>query len=299
MDPMTTRDITLHPDRRAQLREHLMSALTTLAHEEQPVAQPQRRFTSSRRLLVVGAAAVAVMVATFVGLSLTGGPAGLGPTAFAVTTLPGGTVAIKVVNSTATAKQMTAQLHKQGLNITVTAAPSTPQLVGTWVYASFTADVPSTLASSIAAQEHGYASTIDISASFAGRITLGVGRATLPGETAQVAGLRNALAPGGLLFCDRLAGADPQVAATKLAASGYTVRWATNPVTTATITTPPAGSKVTEAFIGGVNVEQPVARAHDVTLILDTPTDRRYLPQLWTGFAPSQQTAIDYNSCAT
>jgi hypothetical protein len=296
---MTTRDIALHPDRRARLREHLMSELTTLASEQPTVARPARRFTPRRRLLVAGAVAAAVTGATFVGLSTTGGPAGLGPTAFAVTQLPEGAVAIKVVNNTATAKQMTAQLHKQGLSITITTVPSTPQLVGTWVYASFTAAVPSTLASSIAAQEHGYVSTIDISASFPGRITLGVGRATRPGETVQVAGLRNALAPGGLLFCDRLSGVDPQIAATKLAAAGYAVHWAANPVTTTTITTPAAGSKVTEAFIGGADVEQPVASAHDVTLILDTPTDRRYLPQLWTGFAPSQQTAIDYNSCAT
>jgi hypothetical protein len=161
VDPMTTRDTALRPDRRAHLREHLMSEITTPAAERPPIAQPARRFIPRRQLRVACTVAVAVTVATFVGLSTTGGPDGLGPTAFAVTQLPGGTV----VNSTASAKQMTAQLHKHGLNITITAVPSTPQLVGTWVYASFTAAVPSTLASSIAAQEHGYVSTIDISAS--------------------------------------------------------------------------------------------------------------------------------------
>jgi len=296
---MTARDTTLAPDRLARLRSHLMTEIATAPTSER--AAPSRRWTPRRALAGVAALAV-IAVAAFVGVSVTGGPAGLGPAAFAVTQLPGGTVAIHVVDDEATAAQMTRQLHAQGLNITIESVPTTPQLVGTWVWSSGSADAPRSLLDSIADQTHGYVATIEVPATFPGSITLGVGRATRPGETPQVAGARNALAPGGLLFCDRLSGADPSVAARTLAAAGYTVHWADG-VVSRPVDAPPAGARVTQAFVFDFdpkNVERPIADPHDVTVVVAQPSQSRYLPELWTGFSLSQRDAgtADYTACA-
>lgn len=302
MDPMTTRDTSLTPDRLARLREHLMTEITAGPATQStylPVAKARR---APRRLVSAGAAVVVTAAALLTALSMTGGPGGLGPTAFAVSHLPGDIVAIEVVNSDATAEQMTRQLHAQGLSVTVHAVPTNPQLVGTWVYESFSGDVPEAIRTSIAEQARdGYRNTVEIPASFPGTITLAVGRPMRAGETPQVAGVRNALAPGGLLFCTRLSGADPDAAAAHLRADGYTVHWSDgSPLRT--IAAPPAGTRVTQAFIFDIDqkdVELPVGDPRDVTLVVVDPADSAFAKQLWTGYSASQHATgtADYSGC--
>ena len=301
---MTTRDTSLSPDRLARLRGHLMTEISTAPAPQVQSGAAPRRWTP-RRLGMGLVAVAAATAAVFVGLTVTTGPGGLGPTAFAVSHLSGDMVAIKVVNTKASADQMTRQLHGQGVNVSIQTVPTTPQLVGTWVMASFTGDVPASLSESVAQQTHGYVATLEVPAVFAGDLTLYVGRAMRPGETPQVGGARNALAPDGLLFCDRLSGAKPAAAQEKLEAQGYTVHWAdgTRGLYTQEISAPPAGSRVSAAFIFDFDrkdVSRPITNPHDVTVTVTDPNDRRYLPQLWLGFAPSQQTTpqtIDYSSC--
>ena len=66
------------------------------------------------RMVVAGAVTVAVAAAVFVIGSTVGGPEGHGPTAFAVERLPNNLTSITIVNSDASAQQMTDQLHAQG-----------------------------------------------------------------------------------------------------------------------------------------------------------------------------------------
>lgn len=263
-----------------------------------------RRATPRR----IGLAATAVAAATataFVGLTVTSGPGGLGPKAFAVSHLPGDTIAIKVVNTEASAAQMTRQLRDQGVNVTVDTVTTTPQLVGTWISAGFSADVPESLSQSIASQMHGYVATIELPAVFPGTINLDVGRPTPAGEEPTVAGMRNALAPGGRLFCDRLSGVRPSIAEQRLTAQGYTVHWVdgTRSLYSQTVSAPPAGTRVSAAFIfdfDRTDLTKAIADPRDVNVTVISPQDRRFLPQLWLGFAPSQQTTpqtIDYSSC--
>ena len=308
MDPMSSRDTSLAPDRLARLRGHLMTeiATQTAPAEVGPAPTHLRRWTL-RRIGIAASAVAAATAAVFAGLAATSGPGGLGPSAFAVTHLPGDTVGIKVVNTQATADQMTRQLQADGVDVRIRTVPTTPQLVGTWVMASFSGEVPAAVSNAVAAQTRGYVATIELPAVFPGSITLYVGRAMRSGETPQVGGARNALAPGGLLFCDRLIGARPADAQRTLAADGYTVHWADGRrgLYTQEVATPPAGSRVTAAFIFDFdrrNVDQPIVNPHDVTVTVLDPRDPRFKAQIWLGFAPSQQTspsAIDFSSCPT
>lgn len=300
---MTTRDTSLSPDRLTRLRGHLMTEIST-APAPAPTSAVPRRW-APRRLGMGLAAVAAATAAVFVGLTVTTGPGGLGPAAFAVSHLPGDTVSIKVVNTKANADQMTRQLRAQGVNVSIQTLTATPQLVGTWVGAEFTPEVPSSVSDSIAQQEHGYVATLELPAVFPGAITLTVGVPRPAGETPNVAGMRNALAPGGLLFCDRLSGVRPSVAQQRLTAQGYTVHWVdgTRSLYSQTVSAPPAGTRVSAAFIfdfDRTDLTRAIADPHDVNVTVISPQDRRFLPQLWLGFAPSQQTTpqtIDYSSC--
>jgi hypothetical protein len=304
VDPMTTRDTSLSPDRLARLREHVMTEISTAPAPQALKPTPRGRWTP-RRLGTAVAGMAAATAAIVIGLTVATGPGGLGPTAFAVSHLPGDTVAIKVVDTAASAEQMTRQLQAQGVNVRIDAITANPQLVGTWNGAGFTSDVPASIVHSIMEQEHGYVSTIEIPAVFPGTIGLSVGVPTPAGETPGVVGARNALAPGGQLFCERLSGVQPAVAERELAAQGYTVHWAdgTHGLYQDEIPDPPPGSRVSSAVIFDFDpqdVSRPIPNPHDVTLTVIDPHDRRYLPQLWLGFAPFQQTipqSIDYSTC--
>jgi hypothetical protein len=198
---------------------------------------------------------------------------------------------------------MTRQLHEYGLDITIEVVPTSRQLVGTWVWVSTSGDVPRDLQDSVAEQAAGYTATIELPASFPGEITFGVGRATRPGEEPQVSGIRNALAPGGLLFCERLRDLTPEEAGRRLTALGYTVGFADRQGPRGFTRTPPPGL-VTEAYVFDFDLmadgrigDEPDTR--DVQVVVRQPSDRVYEQQRWSGFSPSQRAAgtIDYSRC--
>jgi hypothetical protein len=263
--------------------EHLMTEILTTP--AMPVRHAAPRRFPIRRAILAGATIAVTAIAVTVAVSLTGGPTGHGPTAFAVEPLADGTVAISVVNSDVSAHAMTTQLHAAGLRINVTTMTASRQLVGTWVGSGATGDVPAAVSAAIAAQTVGYAATIDVPKAFTGTITLTVGVPTKPGAEPNVSGLHNALAPAGLLACLNLSGADPAAAAATLADKGYTVTWTTRiGPNTPTVSAPPVGSRVAAAFIDDTH-----PRA--VRLIVTSPTDRRYPHLLQLGFPLSQRTA--------
>ena len=265
------------------------------------LAGVRRRPRRNRRAaaLVAVAAATATM---FVVLSTTGGEGGLGPRAFAIARLPGDVVSIHVVDTDASAEQMTRQLQEHGLDITIEAVPTNRQLVGTWLWVSQSEDVPRSVGRSVEEQLAGYTATIELPSSFPGEITLGVGRAAKEGEELQVGGIRNALAPGGLLFCERLRDLPPAEVHRRLTAKGYVVGWAA-PRGRRFVPSPPPGV-VTEAFVvdfeamgrGEIGDDEDT---RDVRVVVREPSDPLYEQQRWMGFSPSQRAAgeIDYSSC--
>lgn len=273
------------PANRAESRlEHLMTEITAPAtdltsHHSKPAIRWRRWLPLTAGAIVAGVIAAIVVV---VGVTPSHPR---GATAFAVEPVADGSVAVKVVNTDASAREMTAQLHAAGLRVDVATEPASPQLVGTWVGASFSADVPQALAKSIISQTDGYTATLDIPKSLAGDVILYVGVTTPTGELPQVIGLPNALAPGGRLACLNLSGADPAQAAAALTARGYTLTW-TDSVSAAapTLTQPPAGSQVTDAFISDDNPKQ-------VAVVAIAPSDSRYAGSIHIGYPLDQRTA--------
>jgi hypothetical protein len=283
-------DPQLRPSRVELRLEHLMTEIAT------PALAPGRHAVERRSRRWVGAvtvAAVASAVAAAVVLVGTTPASIKGATAFAIEPAANGFVAVKVVSTDASARQMTAQLHAAGLNVNVGTEPASPQLVGTWVGASFSANVPAALAKSIASQTDGYAATLDIPKGMTGKVTLYVGVATPSGQQPQVAGLRNALAPGGRLACPQLSGTDPASAKATLAAKGFVVTWKDNISPTApALAEPAAGAKVTTAFISDTDPNQAM-------VIAVAPTDRRYAGLIHLGYPLDNRTTdgVTQTSC--
>lgn len=263
--------------------------------------QPARRRRT--RWGVATAAVAAANVGIFTVMATSGGREGLGPAAFAIEHLPGDVVRIDVVSTEASAKQMTRQLREYGLDISIEVVPASRQLVGTWVWVSTSGDVPVDIQDSVAEQAAGYTATIELPSAFPGEITFGVGRPTRAGEEPQVSGIRNALAPGGLLFCERLRDLTPAEAGHRLAELGYLVGWADRQGPRGFTGAPPAGL-VTEAYVfdfdamaaGQIGDE---SDTRDVQVVVRRPSDRLYEQQRWSGFSPSQRAAgtIDYSRC--
>jgi len=283
---------TLDPDRLARRREHLMLEIQSLPQEitapaSVRTARPGRRMP--RRFAMAGGAVVGLTCAAItLSVAFESSP-GLGTPAFAVSALPQGNVSITVVNTAASAKQMTDQLHAKGVNVAIETMPASRQLVGTWVGQSYSSAVPESLWRSINAQTHGYTKTLDIPASFPGAITLYVGRAPKAGEGVQVGGIRNALAPGGALACRVSPGSTPDAARRALVSAGYTVTWAYQS-RSAAVGAPPAGTRVTDAYVSD---DDP----HAVTLLVADPHSPTYSALVWSGFAPSQRTAGTATAC--
>jgi hypothetical protein len=118
---------------------------------------------------------VAATAGVFVTLSVTGGSTGLtatAATAFTINHVPGDMVTIKIVNSAASAQEMTKQLRGQGLDITVKTMSSTAQETGHWVFASFSAQVPQSVSDAVGAQASRQPATITVPAEFPGSLTL-------------------------------------------------------------------------------------------------------------------------------
>ena len=272
--------------------------------ERSPAPSQPRLRAKSRRLGVTLGAVAGVTAAVFVGLSATSGPAGLGPSAFAVTPAPHGDVSIHIVSTEASADEMTRQLQAKGLHIKITTDAASPALVGTWLYDGATDQVPQSVEQFISKQMEGYAATLEVPAIFPGTLTLGVGVSPRAGERINVAGLRNALAPGGPLACHSLSGAKPADAAKTLAALGYTIDfWTTRePIYPANATTqqsgvvpsPPADTRVTQVWVhdwrGRRWDDVDATREHNVIVQVQSPTAPSFPYTVWQGFAPTLRT---------
>lgn len=282
-------------DRLALRREHLMSELTMRREAErtavthgyrQGPALP-RVFAPGRRLLLLTGAVAAATVAISVVSSGVGGPSGHGPAAFAVTSLDPSTLVVKVVDSQVSADAMNAQLREAGIAITVRTVPASPQLVGRWLEVGADAQVPGALADDVADQALNKTAALVVPRSFPGQLTLMVGRAAQDGEKLQVLGTPNALAPGGLLACLHLSGADPATAAPALAAAGWKVQWAAGGARHA-IASPTPGQKVVQAYVYDEPQLAPrgfVPGAKAVQVVLASPQDEHYATLVHTGFS--------------
>jgi hypothetical protein len=267
----------LGPERLAQRRSHLMSEIALQTNSNETVRQTRRH-----RRLGIGISAVAVAGATaaicFAGFVATS--PGLGPVAFAVTAGSPGHVNIRVISTAATATQMTQQLQRRGLHVTVTTLPASPQLVGRWLAVGGSSALPQGIEGQVARQALGKVVELSIPRSFPGDMTLTVGRAPGAGEQPQVFGTPNALAPGGKLACKGLRGASPGRASRELSADGYRIRWAAQQGGPR-LAAPPPGTAVASAYVNDFkpsNVEQAVTEPHRVTVVVGkpgTPTFRR------------------------
>jgi hypothetical protein len=290
----------LAPDRLEQRLEHFMSEITAIEHPAstqatEPRESPQRR-RSHRWPAVAGVGAIAAATAgAFLASSVLGGPSGQGPAAFAFQTISNDTISIRVVNSDVAAKEMTKQLHAQGLkNVRVRALPVLPQMVGHWTgMGGDGRSVP--VADMIGRQMAGYTTTIEVPAHFDGDITFYVGRAPKPGEYAN-GGAINALAPSGVLHCLRLSGAEPDVALARLSAAGYIPHWIkgtlrdNGPKFQRAPVEPEPGSRVVYATVpAGSYVKWP-ADSKDVYLRTAQPGSLPYEQRIWEGYPLNQVT---------
>lgn len=251
-----------------------------------------------RMRLAFGAAVVGLATGVTSVVLNTWNPAGTGPTAFAVTQSPSGAVAIRVVSTAASAEQMTRQLHDRGINVRIVAQTATPPLVGTWIGWGASEDPSAELTSTLSSQMQGYRSTIELPAGFDGKITLDVGVPAQPGEKPNVGGLRNALAPGGVLACQQLAGADPQTAERTLQRLGFHLDYWTEREWRGTpLPQPPAGTKVVKALIHDTDLQDWTnvlpGGERNVILLVAAPDDAAYPRLMREGYAPSQP----LNSC--
>jgi hypothetical protein len=200
----------------------------------------------------------------------------------AVKRISNGTIMVPAVRTAAEADQMTREFHAQGIDISIDAVPAGPQVVGTWVYSSFSAAVPKALISSVIDQTQGYTATVALPSSFRGAVRLGVGRAPVKGEAIQVDGVRNALAPGGLLGCLRGTDDDPGRVKTAAQALGYTVTWADGDTATPRgVSGPSTGERVAAAYVDN-------ATPGRVQFVVQSPGTGRYDVRSRMGYSPKQ-----------
>jgi hypothetical protein len=302
---------SLRQDRLDQRLEHFMTEITaTQLSVTVPPSPPRKEQNGAGTLrwrVLAGVAAVAVAtVGVFMASSVLGGPSGQGPAAFAFHALTGDTVSIRVVDSRVAAKEMTRQLHAEGLtNVSVQTQAATAQLVGVWTGVVVGAKVPESVGNDLGQQLEGYTSTLELPAHFTGEIHLFIGRSAKPGEQPTTEGEINALAPGGLLHCTRLSGTDPDLAAARLSRVGYTVHWIKGslrrggPTAQQAAIAPQPGSRVVYASVpAGALMDWP-ANSKDVFLRTAQPGSTAYDQLIWRGFPPSQRTsgAPDFSDC--
>jgi hypothetical protein len=217
---------------------------------------------------------------------------------------PGAVVTLRPVTTPAAAALLTKHLAAVGVPITVTTQPASPAMVGTWISEGATGDVPTPLFSNVQRQAEGYTATLRIPAHFTGRITLEVGVAPGPGQKIEVAGLRNALAPGMPLGCHSLSGAAPADASHVLSELGFTVDVWTTRDPTAASSAPGALTlaqatrlphlRVAQAYVhdwtgSDLTATRPGIQHHLIVKLADDllPT---YIPQLWTGYSAGLRT---------
>jgi hypothetical protein len=271
----------------AGVGEHLMREITlTQTSSSQATTQPgvlhPPGSTWARRGLVGGLASAAAIAAITVAATLSG-PGTAAAAAFSFEKVSNDAVAVHIVDTTAEADAMTEQLHEQGLNVTIDAVAAGPQLIGTWLTASFSGDVPETVVQQVLQQvPNGYTPTVELPTSFDGDIRLAIGRAPAAGESPQVMGMRNALAPGARLGCLHATGGNPQDVRQAVEKLGYTVTWASGEqMDLATVSAPGTGQLVTSAFIDD-------AAPSSVQVVVTTPGSQRYDAQSHRGYSPTQ-----------
>ena len=256
--------------------------------------RPSRRRLSPALLAAVALVAlVSALVVSFVEAH--------GKSAKSPTLPAGATVTIQPVTTAAAAQRFTQRLNSAGVHVQITTQPATPALVGTWISEGATPAVPIALVKSVDQQAQGYTSVIRIPAHFQGRITLEVGVPPMPGQKIEVAGLRNALAPGMPLGCRSLSDAAPADAIRVFSELGYTVdAWssrdsATSGVLTATQIMRDSHLHVAQVFVhdwsGNDLTAVRTGQQHHLIVKLLDDRSPSYLTQLWTGFAPALRTA--------
>jgi hypothetical protein len=285
---------TLSDDRLNRRQEHLMSEIT-LMRVTAGAGGPRRsnRERRSRMGIFAGLSVTAAVIVAAV-FSVTSGSGGVGPAAFEFQRISNGTVSVTIVNTEVAAEEMTRQLQKQGLNVTVRAVPAGPQLVGLWLTEGFSADVPEELVQDVIAQvQGGYTASVKLPQKFSGTIDFEVGRAAEPGEAVMVGGIRNALAPGARLGCLHATLGDPKVLQKAAVALGYTVTWADgDPLDLVPIVEPATRQRVVAAFIQD-------ATPTEVQLVVATPGTRRYLARAQQGYGRLWETRDSNPSTCT
>lgn len=290
---MTGEEPTLSADRLNQGREHLMREITltrqpNLTSTAESPAPLRQRATWKKRRVMGGFASLAT-IAAITMVAIESGPSAAA--AFSFQAISSDTVAVHIVNTAVGADEMTDQLQHQGLNVTIDAVPTSPQLVGTWLTVSFTDDVPTTVQDAVLAQvPNGYTATVDLPTSFPGDITFSIGRATRTGESARVVGQRNALAAGARLGCLHATGANPEDVQKAVQALGYSSSWADgDQVDLRPIAVPEPGQRIVQAFIDDTSPTQ-------VQLVTATPGSTRYDARSRQGYAPTQWDTRNSNS---
>lgn len=237
-----------------------------------------------RRPAVLVGVAAATLVAVGVGAVASSSSADLGQSAFAVSPAVGvaDAVRVRIVDTSAEAKQMTEQLHAQGLDVTVQTMPAVRQVVGTWVsVGSDGSPAAENAYDGIIAQTMGYTSDVVLPRGISG-LTLTVAVAPSAGEAPAVLGLRNAFAPGGALACSPARGVPAEQAVQILEQGGYTPQTVSFPSLEPVIAAP--GDIATMAYYDD-------ASPKTIQLVVLAPGDRRAAPQLASGFSPSQAAA--------
>lgn len=204
-----------------------------------------------------------------------------GGTAFEIRRLPGDTVTVRIVDPGVPASEMTEQLRRAGLDISVSTLPASPQLVGTWLPDGFFTQLPTGTVEPVVDQLEGYVRTLEIPATVRGPMRLAVAVAPRGSQEAQALGRRNVLAPGGLLACRGLSGAVPETAAEQLRALGYTpIFVGGTKLDSPALDRVPSGSRVVAGYVEEITPTL-------VRLVLDEPGSKRYRSRIGLGFPPS------------
>jgi hypothetical protein len=243
--------------------------------------EPAEAVPGSRsRVLRTGLVGTVIAVAT---LALALPVRGLvsGGTAFEIRRLPGDTVSVRIVDPDVPASEMTEQLRKAGLDVSVSTLSASPQLVGAWLPDAFFTRVPAEAVEPVVQQLEGYVRTLEIPATVRGPMRLAVAVAPRGSRMPQVVGRRNVLAPGGALACRGLSGAVPETAAEQLRALGYTpVFVGGTKLDSPTLDRVPSGSRVVAGYVEEITPAT-------VRLVLDEPGSRHYRSRIGLGFPPS------------
>jgi hypothetical protein len=213
--------------------------------------------------------------------------------------LPDGPVRIRIVDTEASAQQMTRQLRDQGLDITIKTIPGSTQVVGRWVVWGGDGGDSASDDAAMAQQMADQPPVVEIPKGLLGRhLFLEVGRQARPGEAWQVGGIHNALRPGGSLFCLRLVGTSPSDAAAILTEKGYRVHFDTKISGWRLTTTEPPAGRVATAYVWD-EVMGIAGTTKDVYLTVMDPSAPKYAATTWFEWPKTVQDGgvRDYSSC--